>query len=95
MVDGHMTIRQAAEQLLGNEVSDAAKQQALEESEPLWLNGSGPLMPKIIDYVLKTSEGDVSQPFEFGLRCESGRVIKIEPGDKTLNNPKMRSASIR
>ncbi len=45
-------------------------------------------MPKIIDYVLKTSEGDVSQPFEFGLRCHLVRVIKIEPGDKTLEQSK-------
>ncbi len=42
-------------------------------------------MPRIVDEVLKTSVGAISEPFDSATAIHIVRVLNVEPGSRTLS----------
>lgn len=80
-----MTLAQAAQSLLPEDAKEEARQAAAQEVGPVWISGNGPLMPRIVDEVLKLPVGKLSQPFDSATAVHIVRVLKVEPGSRKLN----------
>lgn len=90
----HQRLSQLREQVANGKLSmaEVGKEVASEAGEKaaasLWMTGSGPLMPTVIDHVLKTPAGKVTEPFDSAQAVHMVRVIAIEPGQQTLADAK-------
>ncbi len=73
---GTKTMAAAGKELGGQDGEAAAR--------PQWVTGSGPLMPAIIDVVLKTQVGSMSVPFDSAQGVHVVRVLQSESGKRTL-----------
>lgn len=81
-----MTMAQAGQSLLEGDVDEKTKELAGKEVGLAWITGNGPLMPRIVDEVLKTAVGKTSEPFDSATAVHIVRVGKVEPGSKTLTD---------
>ena len=79
-----MTMAEASQTLLEPDVDDKTKELAAKEVGPAWISGNGPLMPRIVDHVLETPPGKISEPFDSATAVHIVRVIKKEPGTRKL-----------
>lgn len=61
---------------------------AKKSADPIWLTGGGPLMPTVIDWVMKTPVGKMSEPFDSSQAVHLVRVIAIEQGKGTYDQAK-------
>lgn len=77
---GEIDFAKAGRELRGEEGEKAAA--------PLWLSGNGPLIPAVIDRVLETPVGQISQPFDSAQGVHLVRVLAREPGNRTLAEAK-------
>lgn len=80
VIDGSLSMVDAGKEVAGETGQKAAA--------PLWMTGNGPLMPTIIDHVLKTPAGKVTEPFDSAQAVHVVRVLAIEPGQRTLSDAK-------
>ena len=85
LVAGSITAVQAAQSLLAADADAKTKEQVAKEVGPMWITGTGPLMPKIVDETLKTSAGQISEPFDSATAVHIVKVNKIEPGTRPLS----------
>ncbi len=85
IIADQMTMAEAAKSLLPAEATAEAKQAAEKEVGPVWIAGNGPLMPRIVDEVLKTPAGKLTEPFDSSMAVHLVRVLKVEPGSRKLN----------
>lgn len=85
VVADQMTMAQAGQSLLEADADENTKALLNREIGPLWITGGGPLMPKIVDEVIKTPIGKVSEPFDSSTAVHIIRVSKIEAGSKPLS----------
>lgn len=74
VIDGQLEWSAASRQL--------NSEQAAQSSEAQWITGSGPMMPAIVDQVLKTPAGELSKPFDSAQAVHLIRVLAIEPGER-------------
>ena len=84
IVADQMTMVEAGQALLEPGTDEKTKELAAKEVGPLWLSGNGPLMPRIVDEVLKTAAGKISEPFDSATAVHLIRVKQIEPGSRKL-----------
>ncbi len=85
VVADELTMAQASQSLLEPSADDKTKELAAKEVGPVWITGGGPLMPRIVDEVLKTPAGKISEPFDSATAVHLVRVIKIERGSRKLS----------
>ena len=69
----------------GREWMDAEGEKA---SAPLWITGSGPLIPAVIDRVLDAPVGQILEPFDSAQGVHLVRVLAREPGNRTFAEAK-------
>lgn len=80
-----MTMAEAGQSLASADADEAAKAAAAKEVGPRWITGSGPLIPRIVDEVIKTPAGKLSEPFDSATAVHIVKVNKIEPGSRPLS----------
>lgn len=85
IVADQMTMAEAAQSLLEPDTNQETKELAAKEVGPVWITGGGPLMPRIVDEVLKTPAGKISEPFDSATAVHVVKVNKIEPGSRKLS----------
>jgi hypothetical protein len=56
--------------------------------EPVWVTGSGPVLPGVVDVILKLQAGDLSDVFETSQGVHVIQLQQLETGQRTLEDAK-------
>lgn len=90
--EAHQALERLREELAGSDIefAAAAKKLSVEQrleatSEPLWITGAGPVLPAVVDTVLKLKESELSPVFDSGQAVHVVRLLEIENGSRAMS----------